>query len=254
MHQTKRVLNHYILLLCLGLSLEVGAQEWAVPEGIERTFLGGLCIGGDSLGASYLLGTYYSFASRSFDGEGSFEASKNISDQRRQGLWLRADYSMGRNFTLGLTIPYYTSSVRLSQNPGKTYFQRGVSEIRMRAGYSHYWGRMAFFAGLSTGLPVQEGRTSFTSPEIPLGNDAYWNVGGEAGLSWFGEKGTGILLNAGLVLRMAQAGYLVWSDTLSSMLDAPFTSVQATIDRRDYFTLSAALRIPWGTFFSGRWL
>jgi hypothetical protein len=233
------------LLINGGGIQKANAQEWAVPEGLERTFLGGLCIGNDSLRASYLVGTYYSFASRAFKGLGNYEASKNFSDYRRQGLWLRADYRLGHNLNLGLTIPYYISSIKLSNNPTKTFFQRGVSEIRMRAGYDIHRGRVAFFAGLSAGLPVQEGRISLTSPEIPLGNDAYWNLGCEAGISWFSKKEFGFLLHSSLNLRIAQSGYIVWSDTLRSLLGEPYSSIQATINRRDYFTTTASFRIPW---------
>lgn len=242
---------YYILVFLLifdrGVQTTI-AQEWAIPEGLMRSFLGGLCINHDSLRASYLVGTYYSFVTHSFKGLGNYEASKNFSDYRRQGLWLRADYRLGHNLNLGLTIPYYVSSIKLTNNPTKTHLQRGISEIRMRAGYDMQWGRIAFFAGLTTGLPVQEGRKSITSPEIPLGNDAYWNVGCEAGISWFSNRGFGFLLHSGLNLRIAQAGYIVWSDTLSKILGEPYSSIQATIDRRDYFTTTASCKISSGSY------
>ncbi len=237
-----------LLLIFVELILNLDAQEWSVPEGSDRTFLGGLCLHIDSMKASYMVGTYYSFASRAFEGYGNYEASKNFSEYRRQGLWLRTDYHLIDHFTLGMIIPYYTSSIKLSNNSNKTYFQRGISEIRLRMGYNNKWKGVNVYAGLSTGLPVQEGRQSMTSPEIPIGNDAYWNVGLEAGLSLTNEKGIGVMLHASIVARMAQSGYVVWSDTLSEILGISYSSIQATIDRRDYVTATAAMHIPWGAY------
>lgn len=240
----KRWFSGFLLLV----AIFVKGQEWGIPEGAERTFMGGLCLHTDSLKASYLMGTYFAFADKAFEGEGSYEASKTFSDLRRQGFWFRADYRLARHFTVGITLPYHTSTINLSNHPPKKYFQRGISEIRIRAGFDKHWTRTAFFAGLSSGLPVQEGRMSFTSPEIPLGNDAYWNVGVELGVSYFGPSGFGILLHSGMTIRMAQAGYVYWSDTLDSLLGPAFNSIQATIDRRDYFQTTVALRIPMGRF------
>lgn len=248
----KRLLafNNLFFSGCLLLTtLHSLAQEWGMPEGAERTFLGGLCLHTDSLQASYLMGTYYAFADKVIKGQGSYEASKSFTDHRRQGFWFRADYRLAPHFTVGLTLPYHTSFIRLSNAPGKKYFQRGISEIRIRAGFDKHGSRTAFFAGLSSGLPVQEGRMSFTSPEIPLGNDAYWNVGVEAGVSYFAPSGVGIMFHAGMIVRMAQSGYVYWSDTLDPMLGPAFNSIQATIDRRDYFQTTVAFRIPLGEFY-----
>ncbi|MGC8866367.1 MAG: hypothetical protein ACP5O2_11680 [Bacteroidales bacterium] len=235
--------------LLLVASLHSMAQEWGIPEGVECTFVGGLCLHTDSLQASYLMGTYFTFADRVLAGEGSYEASKAFSEHQRQGFWLRADYRLARNFTVGITLPYHTSTIRLSNQPPKKYFLRGISEIRIRLGFDKHWTHISFFAGLSSGLPVQEGRMSFTSPEIPLGNDAYWNIGLEAGGQYLAHSGVGIILNAGLIIRMAQAGYVYWSDTLDPVLGPYYNSIQATIDRRDYFQTTLAIRIPMGRFY-----
>jgi hypothetical protein len=171
------------VVLFIGAFLGFG-QSHGVPSGLDRMFMQGACFGDSLERIALFTGVFGSYAQQAFEGESKYEATLDFSDYVRFGTFVTIERKLYRNWNVGFSIPFLYSNV--SRNtawyPSGNYSISGITEIKLRIGYSKFFSNWLFFGGISTDLPLQKGRQAFASPAIYIGNDAFWSCGTDLGI------------------------------------------------------------------------
>ena len=218
--------------MALLFSLSAWAQPTGLPSFPEQIWLKGGTKKDTTNAMMFTAGYFFFSAGKAFQGSGKYHAALPYHQYERSGGWLGMERPLYRKWSWKIVIPWFYSSVKRpgTGNKTMTYYQKGVSEIGLHLNYRYQSLRWKLYAGIQSGIPLQEGRLSFTHPSAPIGNDGYWNTGIEGGIHWRVNEDFDGFLNASFLYRIARSGALFEGDTAMILTDGKYASVQATLE------------------------
>lgn len=225
----------FVIVLCV-IPIWGFGQSHGLPTGLGSVLARFSCLDDSVDKISVYTGAFGSYTNSAFIGNSKYEAALDFSDYVRIGTFVSIDRRLYRNWTVGFTIPYILSSVYRSTSwyPADTYTQSGITEIKLRLGYNQQSRRIKFYTGVSTDLPLQKGRSAFTSPTISIGNDAFWAFGADAGI--IGSLATKLkaFSSLELCLYVPKSGSLVEGGQAMILSSDSVQSIQAQIALRSW--------------------
>ena len=236
----KKISICFILLI---FPLIFVAQGHGIPTGLERMFMQGSCITDSIDNAIIHTGFFISHSGSAFNGNGKYESSLNFSDYYRLGTWFSIDRRLYKKISVGFTIPYIYLTVKRNTTyyPAGTFSSRGIPEVKLRIGYASQHKKLEYYTGIFTGIPVQKGKSAFASPEIYIGNDSFWNLGIDAGFSYRPQPVFGVYTDVVALYRVPRNGTLIAENQALIASSDAFSSFQASIGLRSFFTVNAGI-------------